>query len=642
MKIKFLLHVLLILILTEQFISSQTLAKYEPQSGCYIGAFIQNDINVNGMISNFEALVGKKHTGYLTYTAVSSPFPKAFVDSCKKYGAFVQIGFEPDTAFRDVVDGPHLRNWAREAARSGVPIFLRFASEMNGDWVPWFGSPTLYKEKWRLMHRIMKEEAPNIVMVWCPNWRPDIPNDTSRNIMAYYPGDEYVDWVGVNFYMWGPVYDSLMNETGISTLSKLGAVYNKFPNKPIMICEWAAASREWRGNPPLPRITTDYCINHMNQLYSTLQQYFPRVKGVFWFNYDSHLINKSDFSLTNNPAVLNAYKNVIQNPYFITNLNLNIPVISIPHKVVKLIDTIRFEITCSRPIIEAKLFISNSEIQTINSEPWMFVVDFSGYNDGDLEIEIRAKTIDGYEGRGYQILEVDNNNDYFSFIIDNSDSLFTGFGGWLSTSQPDRYGNDYYVLPPNSNAYGEWTFIPPFSGSVKLYAFWSAHPNRSLNAPYSIFQTGGIPILVWVNQRENGGQWNLLAEFNIAENEPVKVRLSSASDGYCIADAIKFYRNTTNVEYSNHVPTDFNLYPNYPNPFNSSTRISFSLKETGFTTLKVYSLLGREVKTLISENLEGNRTYNISFDGDNLVSGVYLLKLKQKDKVRTIKMMLMK
>jgi hypothetical protein len=288
------------------------------------------------------------------------------------------------------------------------------------------------------------------------------------------------------------------------------------------------------------------------------------------------------------------------------------------------------------------LFINNSEVQTISSEPWMFVVDFSSYNDGNLEIEIRAKTIDGYEGRGYQILEVDNNNDYFSFIIDNSDSLFTGFGGWVSTSQPDRYGNDYYVIPPNSNAYGEWTFIPPFSGMVKVYAFWSAHPNRSMNAPYSIFWTGGTPILLLFNQRENGGRWNLLGEFNLIRNESVKVRLSSASDGYCIADAIKFYRNTTIIECIENFSMDFILYQNFPNPFNSSTNISFSLNESGYTTLKVYDILGREIRTLIEENLEGNYIYNYTFNFNNLVSGIYLLKLQQKDKIKTIKMVLMK
>lgn len=632
----------LILFFLIKFSFAQILAKYEPQSGCYIGAFIQNDINVNGMISNFENLVGKKHAGYLTYTAVSSPFPKAFVDSCKKYNAFVQIGFEPDTAFRDVVDGPHLRNWAREAARTGIPIFLRFASEMNGDWVPWFGSPTLYKEKWRLMYNIMKEEAPNVVMVWCPNWRPDIPNDTSRNIMAYYPGDDYVDWVGVNFYMWGPIYDSLMNETGISTLSKLGSVYNKFPNKPIMICEWAAASREWRGNPPLPKITTDYCINHMQQLCQNLQQFFPRVKGVFWFDYDSHLINNSDFSLTNNPAVLNAYRTVIQSSYFITHINLNVPSIAISEKVVRGVDTICVQIQCTRPIAEAKIFIDGVFLQTIYSSPYEFIIDFSSFTDGQHEVEVRSITIDGYEGRGYHIIEIDNNDDLVSLIIDNSDSLFTGSGGWISTSQPDRYGNDYYVLPPNSNAYGEWSFTSDFSGLIKLFAMWSAHPNRSLNARYIVYLLPSDSMIVSINQRENGGVWNYLGDFSLIENQTIKVKLISSTDGYCIADALKFYRNTTSVENRQISVTDFQLVQNFPNPFNSSTNLQFSLKESGFINLKIYNSLGAEVQNLLEGYFESGKIYSIIFEGNDLPSGVYFARLIQNRNFNTIKMLLLK
>lgn len=630
------------LLLSFQSLYSQQLAKYEPQNGCYIGAFIQNDVNVQGMISNFENLVGKKHIGYLTYTSVSSPFPKAFADSCKKYGAFMQLGFEPDTAFRDVVDGPHLRNWAREAARSGIPIFLRFASEMNGDWVPWFGSPTLYKEKWRLMYNIMKEEAPNVVMVWCPNWRPDIPGDTLRNIMAYYPGDEYVDWVGVNFYMWGPVYDSLMNETGISPLSKIGVVYNKFPNKPIMICEWAAASREWRGNPPLPRITTDYCVTHMQTVYNNLQQIFPRIKGIFWFNYNSYLINKSDFSLTNNLTVLNTYKSVIQNPYFITNVNLNVPVISIQNKVVRGIDTILTNINCTRPVTEAKLFINNSFIQTLNNQPFNFIVDFSPYIDGKIEVEVRAKTIDGYEGRGYQTIEVDNNYDFYEFVIDNSDSLFTGYGGWLSSSQPDRYGRDYYVLPPNSNAYGEWKFNAPFSGPFKIYVLWSAHPNRSLVSRYIIFSPSIPASSFYFNQRENGGVWNFVSELNLSQNETLTIRLNSSVDGYCIADAVKIYRNTTSICQKQASISDFKLFQNYPNPFNSSTKISFILKESGLVELKIFNSIGQEMKTLLKDRLEAGNFYSVEFNADELNSGVYFAQLHYNGRIKSIKMVLVK
>jgi hypothetical protein len=59
--------------------------------------------------------------------------------------------------------------------------------------------------------------------------------------------------------------------------------------------------------------------------------------------------------------------------------------------------------------------------------------------------------------------------------------------------------------------------------------------------------------------------------------------------------------------------TDYQLFQNYPNPFNPTTEIKFSLKSAGFTTLKVYDVLGKEVATLVSENL-GQGVYSYTFD----------------------------
>ncbi len=624
-----------ILILHFIFISSvytQTLAKYEPVNGCYLGVFTQNDVNVSGSIYNFEKLVVKEHAGYLTYTSVSSPFPGAFVDSCKKYGSFMQLGFEPDTAFRDVFDGPHLRNWAKEAARSGVPIFLRFASEMNGNWVPWFGSPTLYKEKWRLMYQIMKEEAPNVVMVWCPSWRPDIPNDTSRNIMAYYPGDEYVDWIGVNFYMWGPVYDSLMGETGISALQKISAVYNKFPNKPIMICEWAAASREWRGTPPLPRNTVDYCINHMTQVYSLLSHYFPRVKGIFWFNYNSYLINKSDFSLTTNPVVLNNYKNLIQSNYYISEINYNVPKIEVPKRIVRGLDTVFFSILCSRPLVEIKLYINEQLIQNQSTNFNFFVTDFSSYNDGQIEIKVVAKTVDNLEGAGFQFFEVDNNNDYLEIIIDNSDNNFSGYGGWTSSSQPDRYGNDYYVLPPGSTAYAKWNFFSSFTSTVQLYSMWSAHPNRATNAKYVVKSGQNDSTIIIVNQRKNGGVWNYLGDFILIENQPFQVIIYSSTEGYVIADAIRIFRNTSDVKKENF-NLSFELNQNYPNPFNTSTTLSFYLLKDSYVKLEIYNLFGEKICDILNDYLQSGY-HQLTYTPKEHASGIYFYRMTVNDDTR--------
>jgi photosystem II stability/assembly factor-like uncharacterized protein len=99
------------------------------------------------------------------------------------------------------------------------------------------------------------------------------------------------------------------------------------------------------------------------------------------------------------------------------------------------------------------------------------------------------------------------------------------------------------------------------------------------------------------------------------------------------------------------VPTDYVLEQNYPNPFNPSTKISFKLQVSGFTTLKVYDMLGREVRTLVSEELKTG-SYETTFsaeggsasgrDASSLASGVYLYRLQAGDFVQTKKLVLLR
>ncbi len=88
-------------------------------------------------------------------------------------------------------------------------------------------------------------------------------------------------------------------------------------------------------------------------------------------------------------------------------------------------------------------------------------------------------------------------------------------------------------------------------------------------------------------------------------------------------------------------PSTFALYSNYPNPFNPSTKIRYAISKTAFTTLKVYSVLGQEVATLINEE-KAPGVYEINFDGLNLTSGTYLYKLQAGNFVETKKMILLK
>ncbi len=88
-------------------------------------------------------------------------------------------------------------------------------------------------------------------------------------------------------------------------------------------------------------------------------------------------------------------------------------------------------------------------------------------------------------------------------------------------------------------------------------------------------------------------------------------------------------------------PTDFELFQNYPNPFNPSTRIGFRIPEGGFVSLRVYDILGKEVATLVNEELHAG-TYETSFSPTELASGIYYYTLNAGSSTQTKKLILIK
>jgi hypothetical protein len=86
-------------------------------------------------------------------------------------------------------------------------------------------------------------------------------------------------------------------------------------------------------------------------------------------------------------------------------------------------------------------------------------------------------------------------------------------------------------------------------------------------------------------------------------------------------------------------PFEFRLEQNYPNPFNPSTRIAYSVQGSGFTSLKVFDILGREVATLVNE-LKQAGTYEVNFDASKLSSGVYMYRLQSAGLSVTRKLLL--
>ncbi len=104
---------------------------------------------------------------------------------------------------------------------------------------------------------------------------------------------------------------------------------------------------------------------------------------------------------------------------------------------------------------------------------------------------------------------------------------------------------------------------------------------------------------------------------------------------------IKARNNKESILTSKVIPTQFLLYQNYPNPFNPTTKIQYDIPTDTKVQLKVYDILGREVKTLVNEYQTAGK-YNVEFNARNLASGVYIYQLSSRGFVKSRKMLVIK
>jgi len=95
------------------------------------------------------------------------------------------------------------------------------------------------------------------------------------------------------------------------------------------------------------------------------------------------------------------------------------------------------------------------------------------------------------------------------------------------------------------------------------------------------------------------------------------------------------------VNYNSEIPDSYSLSQNYPNPFNPATKINFALPSSGFTSLKIYDISGKEISNLLNSNIQAG-TYEVLFDASNFSSGAYFYKLESNGYIETKKMFLIK
>jgi hypothetical protein len=125
-------------------------------------------------------------------------------------------------------------------------------------------------------------------------------------------------------------------------------------------------------------------------------------------------------------------------------------------------------------------------------------------------------------------------------------------------------------------------------------------------------------------------------------NEPVTIFIDLGNDG-TIDDTIFVKNQATNMEDEGSLlsPDRYNLAQNFPNPFNPTTSIRYSIPKRSNVTLKVYDILGNEVANLVNE--EKNRgVYTVTFNASALASGIYFYTLRAEGFIQTKKMLLLK
>jgi len=206
-----------------------------------------------------------------------------------------------------------------------------------------------------------------------------------------------------------------------------------------------------------------------------------------------------------------------------------------------------------------------------------------------------------------------------------------------------------------TNAGSSWViknggFSPTAPGS--LIRSCLINPTNNLEMYIGGDPTTAPPGGVW-RTTDGGNSW---ADFNggsMPANNPVRALAFRVSDLTLFAGVGAASGTATGQihEYTfpplgvsgqnNGVPKEFALKQNYPNPFNPGTVIEYSIPKQAFVTVKVFDMLGREMKTLVNESKNAG-SYALNFDASSLSSGVYFYKIIAGDFTATKKMMLVK
>lgn len=188
----------------------------------------------------------------------------------------VTMGITSGVTMQEVAEGKQdtqIRAWAKSAKAFAYPFMFRPWREMNGAWYSWGRDPH-FVEAWRHFHDVVEEEgATNVTWAWIVN---TIWADPGSDPTPYYPGDAYVDWVGMDAYNWGR--NAIQPDIWLSpeqaidpTLEVLEEIA---PDKPVTLTEVASSEAGGSKASWIRDFLGSYLPNH------------PNIKAMIWFNWN--------------------------------------------------------------------------------------------------------------------------------------------------------------------------------------------------------------------------------------------------------------------------------------------------------------------------------------------------------------------
>ncbi len=190
---------------------------------------------------------------------------------------------------------------------------------------------------------------------------------------------------------------------------------------------------------------------------------------------------------------------------------------------------------------------------------------------------------------------------YLNGVLDTSKTVGNGvkssFGNFFTGFNPDR----------------DWIY--PYEGIIDEFRIWNVARTES-------------EIQSTMYMELNGNEFGLIGYWNFDEGVgTITADQTINGNNGTISGATWVISGITNVEESNSSPNSYNLSQNYPNPFNPSTTIEFSIPNPGLVQLKVFNILGQEVKSLMNEEKSAGN-YSVQFNASQFASGIYFYQLQ--------------